>query len=247
MKQMIKKLAVVLSVVLVCAPMGAMAANKLIVKDAAGTIDKMVVTDTGYIGIGTGTASTAGTAGIALQIFGTTGTSSSVQVRSVGNLPWVASSSPEFQFIRNNDSTINGSNPKANDRLGYLDFGTYVNGTTFRYGAAIGAYASSDTPTTSSFPGFLTFETTKPGDTYPSEKLRITSTGEIGIGVYAPLQKLEVNGGIRMTTLAWRPNPCDVSKRGTMWFSVGGGVGGADTFEVCAKDANGAYAWRKLY
>jgi hypothetical protein len=38
---------------------------------------------------------------------------------------------------------------------------------------------------------------------------------------------------------------CDASNRRKRWF-VEGGVGVADTYEVCTKDAGNAYAWRSL-
>ncbi len=71
------------------------------------------------------------------------------------------------------------------------------------------------------------------------------SSGKVGVGVAAPSQKLEVNGGIRYNTATAKP-ACDAAVRGTTWFTQAAG-GSKDTFEVCAKDAGDAYAWRLLY
>jgi hypothetical protein len=68
--------------------------------------------------------------------------------------------------------------------------------------------------------------------------------GAIGIGA-DPTQALEVNGGIRLNTVTAKP-ACDSTTRGTTWFTQGG-AGVKDSYEVCAKDAADAYAWRTLY
>jgi hypothetical protein len=50
--------------------------------------------------------------------------------------------------------------------------------------------------------------------------------------------------GLQYTT-ATKPT-CNSSNRGFNWFVAGAG-GVKDTFEVCAKDAADAYAWRVIY
>jgi hypothetical protein len=39
---------------------------------------------------------------------------------------------------------------------------------------------------------------------------------------------------------------CDSARRGAIWYDAGG-VGAADTLEVCRKDAGDAYAWVSLF
>lgn len=39
---------------------------------------------------------------------------------------------------------------------------------------------------------------------------------------------------------------CDATHRGWAWFDEGG-AGVKDAFEICAKDAGNAYAWRTIY
>jgi hypothetical protein len=78
-----------------------------------------------------------------------------------------------------------------------------------------------------------------------SERVRITPTGNVGIGTSSPAAKLEVNGGVRLNTGGARP-ACDATTRGTLWFAQGGS-GVQDSVTVCAKDASDSYAWRTIY
>ena len=73
------------------------------------------------------------------------------------------------------------------------------------------------------------------------ERMRITSSGNVGIGTTAPTQSLEVNGGMRMNTVATKPT-CDANARGTFWFIQGSSK---DNIEVCVM--NGSYMWIQLF
>jgi hypothetical protein len=76
--------------------------------------------------------------------------------------------------------------------------------------------------------------------------MRIVGNGNVGIGVSAPSQKLEVNGGVRLNTATARPVTCDSTTRGTFWFTQGA-PGVKDAVEVCAKDAGDVYGWRLIW
>ena len=78
-----------------------------------------------------------------------------------------------------------------------------------------------------------------------AERMRVTSTGLVGIGTKVPASELEVNGGVRLNTATARPT-CDATIRGTFWITQGGG-GVKDSVEVCAKDAADTFAWRTLF
>lgn len=73
-------------------------------------------------------------------------------------------------------------------------------------------------------------------------------SGGVGIGgssdPLAPV-RLEIDGGLRLNTVAAKP-ACGAGTRGTFWASQGG-VGTKDSVEVCAKDAGNAYGWRAIY
>ncbi len=73
----------------------------------------------------------------------------------------------------------------------------------------------------------------------------IIDNEKVGIGTTTPGEKLEVNGGIKYNTATAKP-VCDATTRGTTWFTRSA-AGVKDAFEVCAKDAANAYAWRILY
>lgn len=228
MKQTLKKMAVLISVALVCAPMGAMAANKLIVKDSQGTVDKMVVTDSGFIGIGTSTP------GSAITAIGTN--SNSAQFVSYYNA-LNSLGGGGFVMLHNNGT---GVLPKRNDRIGYFYFGT-VDVGSLRYGAGLAAYAEGNWVSgAATQPTYLAFNTSHNA----IERMRITSAGNVGIGATYPSQKLEVNGGVRLATVTARPW-CGAVNRGTIWVTQGA-VGVADVIEVCVKQANDSYLWKAL-
>jgi hypothetical protein len=65
-------------------------------------------------------------------------------------------------------------------------------GSTFVPAAAIRADVDG-TPGASDMPGRLVFSTTADGAASPTERLRITSAGNVGIGVTSPSSRLEVN------------------------------------------------------
>lgn len=212
------------------------AANKLIVKDSTGTTDKFVVTDSGFIGSGTNAPTTS------LEITGPASASRII----IGSQETTAAGGGGFIGVHNNASTVNSSFPQKNDRLGYLLYGTKYGGN-FYIGGGFSVQAEANW-TTSSLPTYYSFQTAPVGSTGRLERMRITSSGNIGVGTSAPAQKLEVNGGVRVNTTTTKPD-CTGSPttvRGTLWFTQGG-TGVADTLEVCAKDAAGTYAWRTLY
>lgn len=230
MKQIIKKLAIVLSVALVCAPMGAMAANKLIVRDATGVIDKMVVDDRGFIGSGTSAPVSA------INIVGTTSAASQIVNQFSGTN---ASGGGGFIGYHNNAA---GALPAANDRLGYFYFGA-LNGASPLNSAGLSAKAEAAwVASPLSIPSYFAIETTATNTR--TEKMRITGAGNVGIGTGTPTQKLQVVGGIKLDN-ATKP-ACVLAVRGTIWYTYLG-TGSADTLEVCSKDISGNYAWRALF
>lgn len=215
------------------------AANKLIVKDAAGTTDKFVVTDDGKVGIGTNNPT------VSIHSKGTTTVTSQILSQFIGDS---LAGGGGFLAYRNTAPTTNNGMPRLGDRLGYMLFGGYAtNGTTPKSAAGLSAFADGNW-TDDNFPAYFILETAAPAGTNPSfktERIRITSSGNVGIGQKAPTQKLEVAGGVRLNTSLAKP-ACDANSRGTLWFKQGA-VSAADTIEVCAKQADENYVWKSLF
>lgn len=224
-------------------PLSAQAANKLVVRNATDTADAAVVTDAGYIGIGTN-APTSPLHAVTTGAY--TKGAVVLQHRSIDTAITPSSyayNAPNLSFYRNNDPSINSGFPRTGDTLGYFTFGTILNG--FGKGVATAKSLAEANFTGTSMPTAITFMTTPVNTVTPLERLRVNSNGNVGIGTGTPTQKLEVNGGMKLNTTAGKP-ACAVAIRGTIWFTQGA-AGVADTLEVCAKDAANAYAWRQLY
>lgn len=237
-------LAVAASVVALI-PVVAQAANKLIVKDSAGTNDKFVVTDNGYIGAGTNAPA------VHVHAKGT----GVAQLRAQTNMA-SASAGGSFVMMHNNGSTT--ALPVAGDRIGAMYFGTEaINPANQQpaayYGAGVTIRADGpwkfDTvnPALLLAPSYISIDT---GSTTAGrvERMKIASTGNVGIGSFGganPTQRLEVKGGVKISSTGTKPT-CDATVRGTFWVSQSATTD-PDTVEVCSKDIGTVYSWKALY
>jgi hypothetical protein len=94
-----------------------------------------------------------------------------------------------------------GTSPSARgivqngDSLGVIDFMGDDGVTLNPIGAQILA-AVDGTPGVNDMPGRLVFSTTADGASNPTERMRITSTGRLGIGNSAPLNRLDVQTSV---------------------------------------------------
>ena len=243
----ITTLLVVTWVVAACT--SALAVDKLIVQDATGTINKFVVTDTGSVngidivsgkvGVGTATPATA------VHTRGATFANTQVLSHAVGGADYTVSGG--FLAYRNNNPAAGETLglPKANDRIGYMLFGSYAtDGVTARNAAGIASYAEKDW-TNSTIPAYFLFELASdppsPVGSGRVERMRINSAGNVGIGTKTPTERLEVNGGVRLNTVDPKPVICDASTRGTLWLEQGT----TDILYICAQ-SGGAPGWRTV-
>jgi hypothetical protein len=218
----------------------AQAETRFAVQDATGTVDKMVVTDTGSIGINISNPV------YKLQIVGSGDPSTAAVLisnpgRATGFLP---ADSGGFSFMRNNDISVNNGLPRAYDRLGYFGFGSNIAGAN-RWLGMVQVFAEANaTPTTA--PTYLTIATSAATGLGAVERVRINSAGNFGIGTSNPTQKLEVNGGLRLNTTTVKPTTCSAAVRGLIWVTQGASSV-ADTLHICLKDANNLYAWVQIH
>lgn len=216
-------------------PMVAGAANKLVVNGTDGTTPKMVVTDTGYVGVGSAAPSTA------IFVSGATANDTNILSQFVGT---TSGGGGNINLLHNNASTTNGGLPQAYDRLGNILFGSYYNSTTKYMTGGISAYAEG-TWTSSSAPTYFSLFTTPSGSVGRLERIRVRADGNVGIGTTNPTVKLQVDNGVRLTASVAKPT-CAVGVSGTLWF-LSTAAGSKDILQLCAKDASGVYAWRDLF
>jgi len=96
-------------------------------------------------------------------------------------------------FARSRDATLGSQTiVQDGDRLGALSFAG-SDGTQFSEAARIVAEVDG-APGTDDMPGRLVFSTTPDGSATPTERMRISSAGNVGIGTSSPTEKLEVYG-----------------------------------------------------
>jgi len=72
-------------------------------------------------------------------------------------------------------------------------------GTQFKRAASIDV-AVDEAPAANSVPGRIVFNTAGAGNASTTERMRITNSGNIGIGITAPADKLDVGGNIRINS-----------------------------------------------
>jgi hypothetical protein len=229
-----KTFAIAAAVSLVClSSAGAIAANKLIVKDSTGTTDKFVVTDSGFVGIGASPS-------FPLTIVGA-GNFTQTTLYMVNNgrtaTTGSADDSPGLYLVRANISTLNGGMPRSQDRLGFINFASRLSGAT-KISAYLASYATG-TWTTTSTPSFISISTTNNGSISPTEKMRIKSLGATGI--------VQVNGGAMLNSTGTKP-ACSAALRGTLWLTqVAGGTASGDLLQICAQlPSSTSFNWRTV-
>jgi len=176
----------------------AQAATMFAVQDAAAT-DKMVVTDAGWIGVGT--PPTGPIAPFHVVSAGNSVAAAGFNYTFTNNGTLSGFKAPNFTFYRNNDPAATGTKnpndatlPRADDTLGVLQFGSLVGGAG-KLSASIASKAEG-TATATVSPGYILLSTAHDvaGVHTFTEKMRITSVGNVGVGTTAPTSKLQVVG-----------------------------------------------------
>ncbi|MBN3039944.1 MAG: hypothetical protein JW867_02330, partial [Candidatus Omnitrophica bacterium] len=112
-----------------------------------------------------------------------------------------------------NDGAGNPSVVEIGDSLGGVGYGGYVNGAFTKDAAAIGGRVESLSG--SKVRAAITFTTRDSNDSW-AERARISSNGDVGIGVVTPQSKLDVDGGVKISDVT---DNCGPDKAGTMRYN----------------------------
>ena len=158
-------------------------------------IERCRLDASGRLLVGTSTARANfnnSTVSAVLQVEGTTATN---RIASLVSSTASGATGAILAFGKQNSGTLGGNTVVASgDNLGNIQF-QGSDGTEFVEAASITAFVDG-TPGANDMPGRLVFNTTADGAASPTERLRITSAGLVGIGTTSPGQALEVLGTI---------------------------------------------------
>jgi hypothetical protein len=106
------------------------------------------------------------------------------------------SSSGGIYIGKSRGATVGANGIVANnDELGRITFSGNDGTDTNTIAARIQAYVDG-TPGANDMPGRLMFSTTADGASIPTERMRINSSGNVGIGTSSPGALLDVNGSL---------------------------------------------------
>jgi hypothetical protein len=200
---------------------GAGGGKLLFVPDSIVSTDAAVTfTNSGDVGIGT--TAPGGKLHIAdsdvsttMYIENTSSTAARVPAVSINNYDGTGEGGyPYFQLFNSRGSSASPTATQSGDILGVIGFAGY--GSAPSGGVSIQAFAAENW-TVASNAGDLAFGTTPSGATSAIERLRVDSTGNVGIGTTTPGERLDVAGNIRGTQL------CIGADCRSAWPGAGGG------------------------
>ena len=143
----------------------------------------------------------------------------------------VASSAGPNIGLGNNSTDINN-----NGRLGTINYNSN-HGGTYHEVVTIRAAADADHASNSK-PSRLEFYTTQTGNTQSTERLRITSTGELGVNTTAPVEKLGVAGNMRFVNATGATKRISALPSGS--YSLGTTGGSAIAFHRISDGGGGS-------
>jgi hypothetical protein len=155
----------------------------------AGNGEKARIDSSGRLLVGTSTSTNVGSSVPAIQQIRYSSSNVGLSItrdENASNIVLARTSSAPYGLVSNNDT------------LGQIRWAA-GDGTDIESYAAEISCQIDGTPGANDMPGRLVFSTTADGAASPTERLRITSAGNVGIGVTGPSEKLDVNGAVRVT------------------------------------------------
>lgn len=187
--------------------------------------ERLLVDDGGRLLVGTSSARDNffnGAYSAAFQIEGTNGPTGNDRRLSVTSSSTDANGG-QIVLAKQKSGSLGDNTPViANDQFGFLSF-QGSDGTEFVEGARISAEVDG-TPGANDMPGRLVFSTTADGSASPTERMRIDSNGDIGIG-RTPTVELDVYRASGITRVI-----CESASLANLQYSsvtAKGGVGSA--------------------
>jgi hypothetical protein len=149
--------------------------------------ERLRVDPSGRLLIGTASARSSGGHTGSFQLEGTTFATATAAVTTNSN----DSNGPYLNFGKARGGSIGSTTiVQSGDVLGQIQFNG-SDGTSLQNAAFITALVDG-TPGANDMPGRLVFSTTSDGTSSPTERLRITSAGLVGIGTSSPATKIQI-------------------------------------------------------
>jgi predicted aconitase with swiveling domain len=206
---------------------------------STGGTGRLFVDSFGRILIGTASAlnvsGSAGFEGLQIQSLGV----SLSRFASTGNGPY-------FNFARSGSNTV-GTNSiiPANSTIGAFSFNG-ADGSIFAEAAEI-RIACDGTPAAGSMPGAISFRTTPSGSTTATERMRLDSSGRLGLGTSSPSSALSIDGASNLGALGSGAPAITLKNTDTTNFNAaqivnrdsGGNIAGGISFRNGSHGASG--------